>query len=351
MPDNSFYHPFQKPSKEEWQQKLGDSAQKVFNLSPSVKAPVFVHQQDKLDLPTLAKETDNNWNIASLVHADSSQRMNIDGLLALKNGADELVFHLRKLPQIDALLKEIELPMIVTSFCVPSMGAKKVTQLVQSLAQHTQSKNWSKLQGSIQYNPFSAANRLRPNTTEYWTTVHDLFPSFKSLTLTQDRSLDIELAYAKIINQAQKLLNTKDENLIISKIQIKLIAQKNTISTIASVRAFKFLWLNFLKDNQLTLHLPDIFMVLDNMEWTDDINQNRILATSQALASVIAGCDHLMIPYEKKDVFSARIARNIQHILKMESHLDQVVDPAAGSKQMDALTQALILATAKELKK
>ena len=39
--------------------------------------------------------------------------------------------------------------------------------------------------------------------------------------------------------------------------------------------------------------------------------------------------------------FSRRIARNVQHLMKMESALDEVADPAAGSYYIETLTRQL----------
>jgi methylmalonyl-CoA mutase len=39
--------------------------------------------------------------------------------------------------------------------------------------------------------------------------------------------------------------------------------------------------------------------------------------------------------------FSRRIARNVQHLLKMESAMDEVADPAAGSYYVETLTGQL----------
>ncbi|HRF68752.1 MAG TPA: methylmalonyl-CoA mutase family protein, partial [Muribaculum sp.] len=46
-------------------------------------------------------------------------------------------------------------------------------------------------------------------------------------------------------------------------------------------------------------------------------------------------------PYKKPDAFSERIARNQQFLLKEESHLDKVVDPAGGSYYVETLTVSL----------
>lgn len=65
---------------------------------------------------------------------------------------------------------------------------------------------------------------------------------------------------------------------------------------------------------------------------------NLLRATTEALSAVIGGCDALTVMPAR---FPARLARNVQLILKEECHLDGVADPAGGSYYIEALTDAL----------
>lgn len=64
---------------------------------------------------------------------------------------------------------------------------------------------------------------------------------------------------------------------------------------------------------------------------------NLLRATTEALSAVIGGCDSLQVrPFR----FSERLALNVQRILKEESHMDRVADPAGGCYYIEALTDA-----------
>lgn len=65
---------------------------------------------------------------------------------------------------------------------------------------------------------------------------------------------------------------------------------------------------------------------------------NLLRATTEALSAVIGGCDALEVQPAR---FDRRLALNVQRILKEESHLDGVADPAGGSYYIEALTDAL----------
>jgi methylmalonyl-CoA mutase len=65
---------------------------------------------------------------------------------------------------------------------------------------------------------------------------------------------------------------------------------------------------------------------------------NLLRVTTEALSAAIGGCEKLTVePFG----FDAHLALNVQRILKHESHLDAVADPAAGSYYIEALTDAI----------
>ena len=64
------------------------------------------------------------------------------------------------------------------------------------------------------------------------------------------------------------------------------------------------------------------------------------------MSAALAGVDSITttpfdVPYQTPDAFSERIARNQQLLLKEESHLDKVVDPAGGSYYVETLTVSI----------
>jgi len=65
------------------------------------------------------------------------------------------------------------------------------------------------------------------------------------------------------------------------------------------------------------------------------------------MSAIIGGSNRLFIHAsdEFKDkngtTFGKRIALNVQHLLQLESYLDRVVDPAAGSYYIEKMTEDL----------
>ena len=68
--------------------------------------------------------------------------------------------------------------------------------------------------------------------------------------------------------------------------------------------------------------------------------------TTETMSAAIAGADSISVmpfdtTFKEADDFSYRIARNQQLLLKEESYLDKIVDPAAGSYYIENLTDSI----------
>jgi len=73
---------------------------------------------------------------------------------------------------------------------------------------------------------------------------------------------------------------------------------------------------------------------------------NMLRGTTEAMSAAIGGVHSLEVTpfdasFESPTEFSKRIARNVELLLKHESHFDQVVDPAGGSYYIENLTQSI----------
>lgn len=66
-----------------------------------------------------------------------------------------------------------------------------------------------------------------------------------------------------------------------------------------------------------------------------------IAASTMSMSAVIGGCNSLCITSAGDTEAGQRLALNVQHILKRESHLDAVRDPAAGAYLIERLTAAI----------
>ncbi|MCM3617602.1 methylmalonyl-CoA mutase subunit beta [Sutcliffiella horikoshii] len=115
---------------------------------------------------------------------------------------------------------------------------------------------------------------------------------------------------------------------------------------LSKLRAARVLWANIVEafggDDQaqkMTVHATTSMFTKSNL----DPYVNMLRTTSEAFSAAIGGADSINVDSYQQggDVFSRRIARNTHYILKEESFLDKVVDPAAGSYYVENLTNQL----------
>jgi methylmalonyl-CoA mutase len=161
-----------------------------------------------------------------------------------------------------------------------------------------------------------------------------------------------ELAF--IISEANEYISQMlDRGLkiddIASHIQITTGISTFYFMEIAKLRALRILWSNLIdgyKGNDSSKHAY-VYAKTSTYYYTkNDIYVNLLRAATGAFSAILGGVDSLHsssfdeatgIP----DEFSGRIARNTQNILKEESHLSSLIDPAGGSYYVETLTSEI----------
>jgi methylmalonyl-CoA mutase len=113
---------------------------------------------------------------------------------------------------------------------------------------------------------------------------------------------------------------------------------------IARLRAIRLVWNQMMQDysiDQEAILMAEIGPEVSH----ESAYQNMISFSIGALSAAIGGANMIMIQNLEDEQLSestqSRIPRNMQHLLQLESHLDKVSDPAAGSYLLDTLTQKI----------
>jgi len=141
---------------------------------------------------------------------------------------------------------------------------------------------------------------------------------------------------------------------ITSRIHFSIPIGTSYFMEIAKFRVLRLLWSRIIEQ-----YKPDdpsaaaAYIHAETADWDKtiyDAHNNMLRATTQAMSAIIGGCDSVTVQpfdhiYNDPNDFSKRIARNVQIILKEESHLDKVADPAAGSYYIEELTDSLAAQT------
>ncbi|HMN49367.1 MAG TPA: methylmalonyl-CoA mutase family protein [Ignavibacteriaceae bacterium] len=115
---------------------------------------------------------------------------------------------------------------------------------------------------------------------------------------------------------------------------------------VAKLRAARMLWSTILEAYGVAEENRKMFIHCRTTEFNQtyfDPYVNMLRTTTEAFSAIVGGADSMHTnPFDESfnpaDDFSRRLARNTQIILKEESHLDQVIDPAGGSFFVEKLT-------------
>ncbi|MBP1635623.1 MAG: methylmalonyl-CoA mutase [Acidobacteria bacterium] len=112
----------------------------------------------------------------------------------------------------------------------------------------------------------------------------------------------------------------------------------NHFMEIAKLRAFRLLWPRMARERGGAGEVHVHARTAGENKTLYDPHVNMLRAVTEALSAVLGGCDSLTVTPCR---FDAHLAENVHHILREESHLDQVGDPGAGSYYLEALTDAV----------
>lgn len=163
-----------------------------------------------------------------------------------------------------------------------------------------------------------------------------------------------EIAYAVAtgVYYIKELLNRGlDINDIAKNIHFNFASGVKFFIEIAKLRAARVVWAKIIKEfggseeaQKMTIHA--FTSKVYNTKFDPHVNILR--ATTEGMSAILAGANSLNIsPFDAKlglpSDFSRRVARNIQAILKDESHIIDTIDPAGGSYYVETLTDEFVV--------
>lgn len=137
---------------------------------------------------------------------------------------------------------------------------------------------------------------------------------------------------------------------VASSINFAFATGSNYFMEIAKIRAARLLWSKIVEQYKPTCDCAyKVFIHTSSSIWNKSIFDpyvNMLRTTTETMSAAIAGADSISVApfdtaYKEADEFGCRIARNQQILLKEESYLDKIVDPAAGSYYIENLTNSI----------
>jgi methylmalonyl-CoA mutase len=339
--EETLFAQFQNRSKSEWLDKVikdlkGKELSSLhWHFDAFRDYSPFFHKEDLSGSPAARpiKREDNNWRIEELIYLEDAVEANATAMEALKNGVERLVFDCQFLPnedEIQKLLKDIYLDFIDLLF---KCKAEHATQILTNAASFIRSKEWdtTKISWGIELEMSEVDKSLIENLSKY----KSEFPHFFiSLNFSKEPHENI-LESVRLVLKTSKRVS--DLAWPVGQTEYKLGVGESYYENIICLRVLR----NLLPEDA---RLSGTCLT---QKYTDP-ESNKIKICAQAIAMVTGGVDAMRLPpsdcleNRKGSSFTRRISRNLHHLLKMESYMHRVSDPAAGSYFFEKLTADLI---------
>ena len=307
----------------------------------------------------------NDWKVRQDIDVDDVKAANAKALEVLDKGINSLGFHFHNEDvDLKALLAGIHLPACEINLqCCPKCAVKYAKELVELCKE---AGCMDTFVGSIAFDPFKRMLKhgepFPGDIVAIATELMNIAKPVAHLRVLSVDSLMLNNAGAYIYQELGYALAwgcewmamlteagfTPDE--VANRIKFNMGVSTVYFMEIAKFRAARELWALIVK--QFNPANDYSCMMNVNAETTRfnmtmyDSYVNLLRTQTEAMSAALACVDSIVVtpfdaPYQKSDDFSERIARNQQILLKEESHLDKVVDPAGGSYYVEMLTKNL----------
>ncbi len=342
-----------------------------FNVEPIYRAEDIAGLKTTDSLPgeypyVRGTRSNNDWLTRQEIIAETPAEANKTALDVLTKGVNSLGFKVAEptVETLETLLDGIDLAKVEVNFdCCPCKALDLANALVAYLQKHNATKTFK---GSIDFNPLRKALRhgaqIKAEAVE---NAKKLIEAVKEVPGVKVIAVDSvlfcnggafifqELGYA-LAWGAQWLTALTDAGLgideVASRIKFNMGVSSNYFMELAKFRAARMLWAQIVEQykpasaDSAKMHVHAATSQFNQTIY--DAHVNLLRSQTEAMSAALAGVDSITVvpfdtPYKTPDTFSERIARNQQFLLKEESHLDKVVDPAGGSYYVETLTVSI----------
>lgn len=340
-----------------------------FNLQPMYRAEDIEDFDTTNSLPgeypyVRGIKTDNEWLSRQEIIADTAEKANEIALDVLGKGINSLGLKVKDAADIAVLLNGIDLSKVeINLVCCPKKAVAVATALVDYIKAN---KAEATFRGSVAFNPFKKALKHgQPFPGDIAQMGADMVKIAAPVEGLRVLSVDSEMlsnAGAYIFQElgyalawgTEWLTLLTDKGLsaseVAKRIKFNMGVSSNYFMELAKFRAARMLWAQIVKqypgtvDADCKQHVHAITSRFNQTIY--DAHVNLLRSQTECMSAALAGVESITVtpfdtPYQTPDTFSERIARNQQFLLKEESHLDKVVDPAGGSYYVETLTVSI----------
>ena len=312
----------------------------------------------------------NRWRVHQTVEVNCPKEANAEALKLLNAGVDSLGFEIAKedftAADLDELLRDICVPAI--SLVFSGKGTGNVAELV--IAKLEKEGTIAEADVAFAIDPLvkglsTKGDFCSPNGEKCFARIAALikktaaYKHIRIVTVSADifsnagSTIVEELAFALSAGN-EYLARLTDAGLTVDeaarKLRFSFAVTSNYFMEIAKLRAARMLWANIVKAYNPEKNCAGKMMIhATTSKWNQTVYDpyvNMLRGTTEAMSAAIGGVYSMEVTpfdrsFETPSEFAKRIARNVELLLKHESHFDQVVDPAGGSYYVENLTQSI----------
>ena len=340
-----------------------------FNVQPIYRIEDIEDSKTTNSLPgqfpyVRGTRTDNDWYARQEILAEDPKQANADARDVLTRGITSLGFKVAEAADVSTLLDGIDLTKVEINLdCCPG----KAVEVAKALVEYIKAQGATEaFRGSIAFNPLRKALRhgaplcdcVVSKAVALIEAVKDI-PTLRVIDVDSAMFCNAgafiyeELGYA-LAWGAQWMTALTEAGVSVDeaarRIKFDMGVSSNFFMEIAKFRAGRMLWADIVKQYKPADEAAAKMMVHASTSRYNqtifDAHVNLLRSQTETMSAAVAGVDSITVtpfdaPYKKPDAFSERIARNQQFLLKEESHMDKVVDPAGGSYYVETLTVSI----------
>ncbi len=308
----------------------------------------------------------NDWLIRQQIEGTVPAEINREAIHAIDRGVDSIGIKLNRevtAADLETILKDIDLKKVEVNISCCNGKAVEIAAILVDYIKANGLEN--DFRGSIGFDPFKRLLRhglafpknIKDEALKLYNTVKEIknlrcFVVDSNLLNNAGAYITQELGYA-LAWGAEWMTILTEAGLtpceVAGRIKFNMGISSNYFMELAKFRAARMLWAEIVKAYGAEEECCKMMVHAVTSQFNQtiyDAHVNLLRSQTETMSAALAGVDSIEtlpfdLQYKQPDEFSERIARNQQLLLREESHLNKVVDPAGGSYYIETLTASI----------
>ncbi|MBR9846605.1 MAG: methylmalonyl-CoA mutase [Algicola sp.] len=354
----SLFKQFPEVSSKEWKQKIqvdlkgadyNDTL--IWQTYEGIDVKPFYHRDEFDSLPDITDSKATEFKICQTIFVADVAKSNAKALNIISRGAEAIKFIIpSEEVSVEQLLHNIDLSEISLYFELQFLSPDYVKQINNFTQSNTSTFINTDIIGKL-----AASGNWFLNLNDDHKQFESIVNTTKTLSInvslyqnagaTNVQQLGYALAHVnEYLNHFNDILDkdSKEQLTVVFNVSVGT----NYFFEIAKLRALRTLWSSLASEYDVNPKCHIFATPSKRNKTIYDYNTNMLRTTTECMSAILGGADTVNnlaydAVYHKDNEFSERIARNQLLILKHESYLDKVNNPADGAYYIESLTTQL----------